>query len=507
MMLKRAWIYLRRKNKRSIILLLLLFIISCSISIGLSVWNNIGDAIKEIEQRMGTSFVVKLPTFSYYPNADYWVHLDTKYDFISAACYNGPLLDDTVIEAILGLEGINAYNADCYAPAYLDDAKVYPGAWTERLSQTGYDSDARLIQTLWSQSVELYGNTDTSLVEKFVSGSFTLIEGRHITADDSYKIIVSKEFAEINNLKIGDTITISHRLGMRIETPDRLALTAEPMTLEIVGIFHVNDYQPVGEWVYEDQIAYNWIFVDNTTVKEFNRRSNEGIFAEQRPYAYYDNLTFFVDDPARLESIVEEVKALNIENGFFDIKIDDTMYKSTTDALRNIRNIVLALVAVIVTGCAVVLLIVFTMWVQSRKQEIAIYLSLGLSKASIFGQFVLEAAIVAVLAGALAFGVCQEVPNMVGNYMLADAIEDAQPDWEEPTREEIHQAAQAGTMSELFQYTNSEYAGPEQIDFAFHFTDFLVLLLLELLLIIAAILKGGWFIFNIQPRKIMTDLR
>lgn len=32
------------------------------------------------------------------------------------------------------------------------------------------------------------------------------------------------------------------------------------MTLEIVGIFHVNGYQPTGVWVSEDAITYNWIF-------------------------------------------------------------------------------------------------------------------------------------------------------------------------------------------------------------------------------------------------------
>ena len=290
--------------------------------------------------------------------------------------------------------------------------------------------------------------------------------------------------------------------------PDELQTLIEPFNAEIVGIFRVNGFQPTGKWVFEDDMAYNWIFTDTYTLKEYLRRSHEALFVDQLPNFYYNNLTFFVDDPTQLENVIEQVNDLDtIEKNFYDISIDDAMYKSTTDALKNIRNIVLALVVVIVIGCAVVLLIVFTMWVRSRKQEISIYLSMGLSKVSILGQFVLEAAIIAVLAGTLAFGVCQEVPNMIGNYMLADAIEDARPDWEEPTREEIHQAAMAGTTQDLFQYTNSEYAGPEQIDFAFHFTDFLVLILLELLLITAAICKGGWFIFSMQPRKIMTDLR
>ena len=65
----------------------------------------------------------------------------------------------------------------------------------------------------------------------------------------------------------------------------------------------------------------------------------------------------------------------------------------------------------------------------------------------------------------------------------------------------------SGTMSELMAYESSEYVGPEQIDFSFRLTDFLLLLALELLIILAAICKGGSFIFKLQPRQILTTLR
>ena len=511
MMTKRAWIYLRRKNKRSIILLLLLFIISCSISIGLSVWNNIGDAIKEVEQRMGTSFIMKLPSYSQNPDAGFAVYHEANYAG-SGVSYEGPLLDDSVIEQVMKVDGITAYNADKETTAFVEDAEIIKGLHTKALNNRLLDEDEYPPEEIersrvWSKVTMLYGNIDSSLDARFRTGAYTLLGGRHTNPDDKNVVMISEELAALNDLQVGDTITISLRAAMIGEKETPLVMLGKPWTLEIVGIFRVNGFQPVNDWVSESNMSYNYLFVDMNTYKAFEKDGDDAFFKDYTPWFRYYNVTFFVDDPARLESIVEEVKALNIENGFFDIKIDDTMYKSTTDALRNIRNIVMVLVAVIVAGCGVVLLIVFTMWVRSRRQEISIYLSMGLSKASILGQFVLEAAIIAVLAGTLAFGVCQEVPNTIGNYMLADAIEDAQPDWEEPTREEIHQAAMAGTTHELFRYTNSEYAGPEQIDFAFRFTDFLVLLLLELALITAAICKGGWFIFHMQPRKIMTDLR
>jgi len=151
------------------------------------------------------------------------------------------------------------------------------------------------------------------------------------------------------------------------------------------------------------------------------------------------------------------------------------------------------------------LLIVFTMWVRSRRQEIAVYLSMGISKAAILGQFILEAGVIAVLAGILAFAACRNVPDAIGNRMLASRIEEAQPEAQEVTREQIHQAIQSGTLDKLFAYQSGEYAGPDHIDFRICGSDFAVVLLLELLLITGAVCTAGRFIFKLQPREIMTN--
>ena len=95
---------------------------------------------------------------------------------------------------------------------------------------------------------------------------------------------------------------------------------------------------------------------------------------------------------------------------------------------------------------------------------------------------------------------------MIGNSMLSSTIEAAQPEEKEYSREEIHQAASTGTMSGMFVYESSNYAGPDHIDFSFRLTDFLLLLALELLIILAAICKGGSFIFKLQPKQILTTL-
>ena len=223
----------------------------------------------------------------------------------------------------------------------------------------------------------------------------------------------------------------------------------------------------------------------------------------------YENLTFFVDEPERLDEIITQVRKSGIEGvDILQISLDDTMYKSTVDPLNSIRNLITGLMLAIVVGCAIVLLIVFTMWVKSRRQEIAIYLSMGMDKASILGQMLIEAVIVAVIACAIAFPLSQPIADFAGNSMLASTIEEAQPEGEkEYSLEELRQAAYSGSMSDLFAYEGSSYSGPEQIDFSLGVPQLALLLLMELVIISGAICKGSYFLFSMEPRQIMTELR
>ena len=309
MMLKRAWIYLRRKNKRSIILLLLLFIISCSISIGLSVWNNIGDAIKEVEQRMGTSIVLKLSQATMQDESHRVDLID--YDGEDTFGYGGPSLTDDMIQQILReVDGISIYNADNESYCHLSELKLVPGFWTHVRDEYQKDPDLVIEESYWpelrimyAQCTSVFGNTDSSLDERFRTGTFELVEGRHLISEKDYrKVLVSDELAELNGLEIGDTFNVDIRSGF-IKNNNPMDLWGDAIELEIIGIYHVNGYQPVGEWVFEDTMTYNYLFTDTDTIKHLYA----GMFAENCnsfQELYYSNVTFFVDDPEQLPDIL-----------------------------------------------------------------------------------------------------------------------------------------------------------------------------------------------------------
>ena len=506
-MLKRAALYLRRKYRRTILLLLLLFVISFSLAIGLTVWNSIGAVTCGIRQELGTSFVMRVPSHVIYgTDSNYTEVVDENGQ--TKRQYTGFTLDEATVEQIMQqVEGLDTYNAEKSEYVHADDFSLLYGkfanAW-ENWNETGGDPAERIGWKILSEEAMLYGNTDSALYDKFRTGAFELVAGRHIAPEDRKKVLISEQLAEQNQLGLGDTITLSARAGMA-GLPDTYALWGEAQEMEIVGIFHINGDQPAGALVSENDQTYNWLICDLETACYFQYVADLYWYTDRMIAPQYDNVTFFVDDPAQLDTVMDELETLDGLNILdYEVAVDDTMYRTTVDPLLSIRNLVAVVVAAVAAGCFVVLCIIFTMWVRSRRREVAIYLSLGFRKGKIIGQFVLEAAAVALAALILTAAVCGPVAGRIGNGLLSSAVEAAQPEEQQFSEDELWQAALAGET--LYHYDSGSYAGPEQIDFTFGLVEVLLLAALELLIITAAVCKGGSFIFTMQPRQIMTTL-
>ena len=508
---RRAMLYLRRKKTRTALLFLLLFALSLSLAVGVTVWGSVGAAVHDVERSLGTSFIVKMPDNM---TAGPFEMLELK-DGTTERTYVGPRVDQQLVDQIMQVGGISSYQAEnfTYACVDADEINLIAGAW-----MTGLE---RQLETLredpdWEEKkpghmlsidvykisrlmTAIYASSNTELFSYFRTGAFSLIDGRHVTPQDDHKVMISDRLAEKNGLGVGDKLTLRTR-DWKNET------VIGGSEVEIVGIFCVNGYQPINEFVFENDITYNWILSDFETYLELWNVSDQNYYLNYEKSLYYDSVTFFVEDAERLDEIMAEVQDLDVmDPAYYTAVRDDTMYKSTVDPLNSISMMVLIVVSAIAIGCFIVLCIVFTMWIRSRRKEVAIYLSLGFRKAKILGQFITEAAVVAVAASVVAFAVCQPIAGAIGNSMLSSVVAEAAPEEKMYTEEELYELAVSGG-EEAFALDSGTYAGPEQIDFTFGFTELLIIVGLELLVIIGAVCKGGSFIFALSPRQILTTL-
>lgn len=170
---------------------------------------------KEIEQTLGTSINFRLSRIIT-QDPSYGKYVKSKFD-ISYLTYDGPDFNwDTVNQILEQVDGITDYNAESYQMMCVDNLSLVPGLFN--LS----DPDDDLFQqvtNVYKKVTNVYGNRYTSLYSKFQTGAFELVEGHHIRPDDTGKALVSDELADLNDLEVGDSITLSNRAGQLDQAP------------------------------------------------------------------------------------------------------------------------------------------------------------------------------------------------------------------------------------------------------------------------------------------------
>ena len=384
---KRAWLYVRRNPKRTF-LLLLLFTVLMTISLfGFVLHAASRDAARELRGTIGGYFTVHTGSGG-----------ETK-------------TTEALLQQVRTLDGIARYNGlDTYY-MYAAGLDLIPGTY----SGTGLVGECM---------PRFIGCTDTSMHEKFIASSFQLEEGRHVTAADEGKAVISEKLAKRNGLKIGDRIVTSAVEGIRDWPPHALGAQAE---YEIVGIYSMLRYEPVAPGTPECDIPENTIFTDIQTAK----RLYSAKFPDRTPDAYYyiSGLMLFPEDPAGMSAIVADLKQQPYAD-WDDLVISENSaaYEQAAAPIHKIGTISRFLLLVILIISIGILSLTLLLWTRERLTEIGILISLGLSAKDICKQLLFENYIVAapsfVVAVVLSTVLSGQVGKMLGG-MLADVRPDA----------------------------------------------------------------------------------
>ena len=368
-LLKRSILYLFRKWKVSVLLLLILFMVVTLTLSGIAVLNAEEQKTEEFKEATGTSFSIERNYGSGGMETDEKGNTYLKSDAIT----------EDMIKEIGSIEGISGYNATVESIAcVLKDGKYIPHSKDDLVGWDEVDSHTMSITNINSK----YSNY-------FISNIFELVEGEHITEDTENSIIVSDAYAKKNNLKIGDTLTV-------VNDPQN----DDPFVdVKIIGIFRVitdaaDDSD--GKKIY-DLAAY---FEYNDYVFLSNDLSNKlYVNYDDAGNGVFDVVDFYVSNPENLDSIIQEVKNIkDINWKNFNIYTDDEVYQNTEESVDNSSTLIISLIVIaIIVSISIISIIVF-MSIKERRREIGILLSIGKSKAIIMFQFIIEMMIIAGIA-------------------------------------------------------------------------------------------------------------
>ncbi len=278
-----------------------------------------------------------------------------------------------------------------------------------------------------SNAVKLIETSDVSKNILFASGSFEIVEGRKIAKNEKNKIIVHREFAKKNNLKLNDKIILKEVNANNLNEEKHEKEKNKEKEYEIVGIYEgkgqekytglTSDYtenQIFALYAYDDKEGEN----KNDTLNSINvYMKNIGKKKEEK-----DNTKDNTED--NVENILDE---LGLDKKKYDIQKNNEMFSEIADSITEIKEIITISVISVIFVSIVVITLILLLWLRERYFEIGVLMAIGKKRRVILLQFLIEILIismpVAIVANTLGGLVLNNilkkliVTNLKGSYM------------------------------------------------------------------------------------------
>ena len=383
-MVKNAFAYVTRKSLKSIIILLVVLAMSTLCLISLAIKDATDRASEETFKNITNSFSMEI---------------NRRVNFGTPR--GGGNIKGKDIKKIAESKDIYDYVKRINSVADLVDYDII-----ETQATTVNQSSERAQN--FKRTVMLTGVNNSLKENKFVSGVYKLVEGEHLINQDKNKILMHKDLAKKNNLKIGDKIKIKSNLF----DADNEKGANETIEVEIKGLFdgHNNSNVTSAQELYE-----------NTLITDLDTAAK--VYGNTEDTAVYQDATFFVKGDKNLEQVIKNVEKLDINWKQYTLVKSSSNYPALQQSISGIYSIAnkLFIGSLIFAGIIVSLLLI--LWMNARKREIAIFLSLGISKLTIFGLFLIELLFISIPAFAGSYFLTVYTGNMLGNSILNKVTE------------------------------------------------------------------------------------
>lgn len=378
-MIKNAFAYVTRKSLKSIIILIVIMLMSALSLISLSIKDATDKASEKTFGNITNSFSMEI---------NRQVNLGTPRGGGNVKGQDiKKITDSSDIESYV--KRINSV-ADLYGLDIIETQETLANQSPERAKN-------------FKSTVMLTGVNESSKETKFVSGAYKLVEGEHLKNDDKNKILMHKDLAAKNNLKIGDKL----KLKSNLFDADNEKQANETVEVTIKGLFdgHNNGGVSAAQEFYE-----------NTLITDLNTAAK--VYGNTEDSAVYQDATFFVKGNKKLEDVMKNLSKLDINWQEYNLIKSSSNYPALQESISGIYAIADKLFVGSLAFAGLVVALLLFLWMNARKKEIAVLLSIGMSKAKIFGQFVTELLLVAVPAYIGSFFLARFAGDKIGNNIL-----------------------------------------------------------------------------------------
>ena len=436
---KRAIKNVTRKLSKSILLAITFFVIGNFVIVGLSVANATESAKTLTRKKMRAVVNYEMDYQKYYKDAEAIEDEDERSEFYN----NYPYINLADVQGVLKDDRVKTANCLTNGIYYMADGSinyVHIGNTVEESIDSDENKEHCFIDFEtqeqkcyeYKDPIFFYKANDLPNMIEFVEGDYKIVEGEFYSQEDidnmNEVVVISENLAKLNNLKVGDYISI--QTDSYSEIYQEMGVTKEDFikSLKIIGIYSHNqaitpdspsfDYtypydNPDNMLLFPGTVAYKWELereqiqwdyyasISDEGDDYYSNPDNRPSMDSTDKIRLY-NVVFLLNDPLEVDSFVEEAST-NV-GAYKKLNANNKEFNKLAKPLDTLNDYAKFLIGLVVGNAIIIITLVTALTLKTREYEIGVLLSIGASKLKIILQFFIELAIVAIIGFTLSVG-------------------------------------------------------------------------------------------------------
>lgn len=377
----RAWLAIFRKPRRNAIIVLIMTLVLSALVSQAGISASVEDARNHLQSSIGLGFTVRAKTRG--ETLPERMNANSN----SVATSNSPIPQDLDANEGIDSSQIRKFAAISGVKTVVEERDVLatPVGKQIVLPLQG----PRLDDDVLAHAAGITGTTDSRLSQGFQEGLYRLEQGEHITNRSAGGAIVHRDFAKKNNLKIGSTITLKQGFNVKVS---------------VVGIF-AGKLQTKG--ALPSDASENRIFTDLSSALSLAGSSKRGV------------LRCVVERSDLLANAIRQAKT--IAGKWSDVEQNASQLSGVINSVNSVQQLVQMIFVALSFVGILVLGLVLVFWVRARMHEIGVLMSIGLSKAVIVSQLLVEIVILNIVSFIISLGLGAAFSGVIGSAILHSA--------------------------------------------------------------------------------------
>lgn len=405
--LKNAITSITRNKGRNILIGLVILVIACATSITLAINNTSTNLINtykskyQTEATLGINRENMMKDFNPENKEETKENMREKFSSISS----------------ISVDSIKKYADSDYVKSYYYTMKVGVNANDlEKASMTSNSDNEKQDENRPERKefsnqtegyFELLGYSSLNAMNDFIEGNYKITSGEVFTDFESDSCLINKELATLNNISVGDKITIVN--------PQDEDKTYE---LTVTGIYEESSSDS-GMNMFANSVN---TIITNTNFVQKVSADDEDLSVETSP-------TFTLTSSKVVDKFESELREKGLDDNL-SVETNLDQVENSTKTISNVKTFSITFLIITLVIGTIVLFVINMINIRERKYEIGVLRTIGMKKTKVAQQFLYELLIVAFTSLILGAGVGATLSVPVSNHLLQSEISSSKQETE-----------------------------------------------------------------------------